>query len=103
LEDALTIAKTYRDCDCVKKLAMDNIRDGSIFLLVGLVNQEKALGDTQLKGMVVAANQNHLTTQQLMRKFWQTTRTTVLNNALSSHLAQNRLSGVDTSSSFSSA
>lgn len=70
--------KTFRDCDCVTKLTIDDIQDGSIFL-VDLVNQEKALRDTQLKGMMVAANQNHLATQQLRRKFWQTT-TTFLNN-----------------------
>jgi hypothetical protein len=46
---------------------------------VSLGNQEKALRGTQLKGMMAAANFNHLTTQQLRRKLWQTTKTMVFN------------------------
>ena len=62
--------KSFRNCECVKKLSNDDIRDGSIFL-VELVNQEKCMCGTQLKGMLAAANQNSVTKTQLRKKFWQ--------------------------------
>jgi hypothetical protein len=48
---------------------------------VALVNQEKPLRGTKLKGMMTAANQNHLTTQHLRKKFWQTGTSVAIDGA----------------------
>jgi hypothetical protein len=98
--------KTFRDCVCAKNLIEDDIWDVAIFL-VNLANKDKALGNTQLKGFIDAANQNHVTTVQLRRKLWQTAAALHLILirkesflTTSSLLAQNQLS-VGTSFSFS--
>jgi hypothetical protein len=60
-----------------QNLTKGDFWDGAIFP-VSLANQEKSLNGTQLKGMMTAANYNHLATQ-LRKRLWQTTRTMVLN------------------------
>jgi hypothetical protein len=72
--------KTFRDCVRVKNLIDDDIRDGAIFL-VSLANQDKALCETQLKGLMEAANQSHATTVLLRRKLWRTETASHLNTS----------------------
>jgi hypothetical protein len=72
--------KAFKKCQCAKKLSEDDIREGSVFLVV-LANQEKALRDTQLKGMMAAANQNRLTKEQLRKKFWRTNTPAAIDGA----------------------
>jgi hypothetical protein len=72
--------KTFRDCVCVKNLMDDDIWDGAIFL-VSLANQDKALRETQLKGLMEAANQSHATTVLLRRKLWRTRTALHLNTS----------------------
>lgn len=41
----------------------------------------KSLHSTQLKGMMMATNQNHLSTQELRKRFWQTGRHVAIDGA----------------------
>jgi hypothetical protein len=70
----------FRDCVFVKNLIDDDIRDGAIFL-VSLANQDKALRETQLKGLMEAAKQSHAPTVLLRRKLWRTKTASHLNTS----------------------